>query len=116
VSGLKFGVLFKPIKCCAGLEVLITVWMMIETSGICCHVSVVWLSKQLEELAAFYPEDRCNKPFRNVSNCSPLDAAPYPGKLESSITYHLNPLQNIFRLIEEKPFKRHVNLTFHAKF
>lgn len=112
-------------KCCASLEVLIAVWMKNEAlwvmlpcecylvienfGGACClYCHSSW--------TAFYPEVRCNKPFRNVSSCSPLDAAPYPGKCESSIKYNLNPLRNIFRLKEEKPCKRHVNLIFHAKF
>jgi hypothetical protein len=125
VSGLKFSVLSKPIKCCASLEVLIALWMKIEDfwdmlgceccmvienfGGACClfyHSS--W--------TAFYPEDRRNKPFRNVSSCSPLDAAPYPGKLESSIKCHLHSFQNIFRFIEAKPCKRQVNLTFLPSF
>lgn len=124
-SGLKFGVLFKPIKCCASLEVLIVVWtksedfwdvlpcecyMVVEHFGgaLCLYYHYSW--------TAFYPEDRYNKPFRNFSSCSPLDAAPYPKKLESSIKYHLNPFQNIFRLIEEMPCKRHENLTLRSKF
>jgi hypothetical protein len=125
VRGLKFGVLFERIKCCASLEVLIAVWMKIEDfwdmlpcerymvvenfgGAFCLYCHYSW--------TAFYPEDRCNKPFRNFSSCSSLDAATYPGKLESSIKYHLNPFQNIFRLIEEKTCKRHVNLTLLSKF
>jgi hypothetical protein len=125
VIGLKFGVLFKPIKCCASLEVRIAVWMKIEDfwdmlpcecymvfenfGGTCClYYHSSW--------TAVFPEYRCTEPFRNVSSFSTLDAVPYPGKLESSIKNHLKSFQNMFRLIEEKPCKRQVNLTFRAKF